>query len=140
MTTRRQFITLLGGAATAWPLAARGQQYSMSRQTARLAVLIAADGQVRLRAVQEQLAQLGWVVGHNLQLEYRLTEGDQTKINAYATELVRAEPDVILAGSTAAVAALLRETLVIPRSVWDHWRPPGLGPLRVGRDNSRHER
>ena len=110
---RREFIIVLGG-AVGWPLAVHGQQHSLSRQTARVGVLIAADGQVRLQAVQEQLAQLGWSVGRNLHLEYRLTDGDREKIDTYATELVRLGPDVILAGSTAAVAALLRETRTIP--------------------------
>ena len=58
--------------------------------------------------------QLGWVEGRNIELEYRLAEGDQTKIPAFAAELVRSGPDAILAGSTAAVAALLNETRTIP--------------------------
>ena len=114
MTSRRKFISLVGGAAAGWPLAARAQYFGTSRRSARLGVLIAADGQIRLRAVQQQLAQLGWTMGRNLQLDYRLTEGDQTKISRYATELVREGPDAILAGSTAAVTALLRETRTIP--------------------------
>jgi putative ABC transport system substrate-binding protein len=113
MIARRTAISLVGGAA-AWPLSARARQRQVDRRTARVAVLIAADGRARLRAVQDQLAQLGWIVGHNLELDYRLTEGDQAQIGAYAVELVRHRPDAILAGSTAAVAALLRETRTIP--------------------------
>lgn len=113
LVKRRDFITLLA-AVSAWPFTARAQQVVLSRRNARLAILIAADGQIRLRAIQKQLVQLGWIVGENLQLEYRLTEGDSAKISTYATELVQWGPDAILAGSTAAVAALLHETRSIP--------------------------
>ena len=111
---RRDFIAGIAGSTAAWPLALRAQQAVLSRRNARLAVLIAADGQIRLQAIQEQLAQHGWIAGRNLQLEYRLTEGDEAKIRTYASELVRWRPDVVLAGSTAAVSALLRETQTIP--------------------------
>ena len=114
MIRRRAFISLIGGAALAWSPTSRAQHSIKSQRNAHLGILIAADGQIRLRAVQEQLAQLGWIVGRNLQLDYRLTEGDPSKISTYATELVRERPDAILAGSTAAVAALLRETRTIP--------------------------
>jgi putative tryptophan/tyrosine transport system substrate-binding protein len=111
---RRQLISALGGAAAAWPLAAHAQQLDPTQRIRQVAVLIAADGQVRLQAVRDQLAKLGWTDGRNIEIHHRLTEANQKEISAYATELVSLRPDVILAGGTAAVAALLQQTRVIP--------------------------
>jgi ABC-type uncharacterized transport system substrate-binding protein len=111
---RRNFITLLSGAAVAWPLVAHAQQLDPTQRVRQVAVLIAADGLVRLQAIRDQLAKLGWTEGQNIEIHRRSTEAIPNEISAYATELVSLHPDVILAGGTAAVAALLQQTRVIP--------------------------
>jgi putative tryptophan/tyrosine transport system substrate-binding protein len=111
---RRQFLTLLGGAAAAWPLAARAQQPDRMR---RIGVLIGsedhADARKLLAQFQQALEQLGWVYGRNVQLDVRWGS-DQERRVSYAKELVRLNPDVIFAGPSNAVLALQRETRSIP--------------------------
>jgi putative tryptophan/tyrosine transport system substrate-binding protein len=116
---RREFITLLGGAAAApsllWPLASRAQQAGMRR----IGVIINVaetdpEGQARLAALREGLEKLGWTEGHNIQIEYRRTAGDPERAKAYAAELVALNPDVIFAAPTAVVAAMQRETRTVP--------------------------
>jgi putative ABC transport system substrate-binding protein len=103
---RRDFITLLGGAAAAWPLAARAQQPERMR---RIGVLLSgvADNpgvQVRLAAFEQGLQQLGWIEGRNLRIEYRLGAlGDAERTRKYAAELVALAPDVIFASGTSQV-------------------------------------
>jgi len=109
---RREFITLLGGAGT-WPLVARAQQ---SERMRRIGVLLPFDkdhpeGQARNAAFLQELQKLGWTEGRNLQVEYRWDTGDLRKA---ATELVTWSPDVILASSTPAVAALQQATRTVP--------------------------
>lgn len=108
---RRAFIQTLVSSVAAWPGSALAQR---SPKTRRVGILIAAQGEVRLKAVREQLAQMGWREGSNLELLPRLTEARPEQISAYARELVSLSPDVILAGSSAAVSALIRETASIP--------------------------
>src|SRR5262249_37736296 len=101
---RRAFITLLAGAAAAWPLAARAQQPERIR---RIGVLIPfaesdTEAQMRLRAFEETFRGLGWVDGHNVRIERRWASGDSGRIRAFAKELTGLEPDVILAHSTPA--------------------------------------
>ena len=103
---RREFIALFGAAA-AWPLAARAQQ---SKQVRRIGVLMsfaANDPEARLRvaAFEQGLRDLKWVEGQNLRIEYRWAD-NAIVLRAHATELVRMAPDVILANSTPAMAAL----------------------------------
>jgi putative tryptophan/tyrosine transport system substrate-binding protein len=110
---RRQFITLLGGATVAWPLAARAQQ---SGQMRRIGVLMPfardnPEGQARITAFIQGLQKLGWTEGRNLQIEYRWDTGDLQKA---ATELVALSPDVIYASNTPAVAALQQATPSVP--------------------------
>jgi|SRR5262245_11206498 len=97
MIRRREFITLLSGAAAAWPLAARAQQVE---QTRRIGVLMstAADdpeGRARIAAFLGGLQQSGWTDGHNAQIEVRWPRGD-TEARQYAAELVALAPDVIV--------------------------------------------
>jgi putative ABC transport system substrate-binding protein len=115
MIGRRQFITLLGGAA-AWPLAARAQQRERMR---RIGVLLSAaanapEAQPRIIAFVQGLAQLGWNVGHNVQIDLRWGGGNADDIRKYAVELAALAPDVILASSTAAVAELMQATRTVP--------------------------
>ena len=104
---RREFISLLGAAA-AWPLAARAQQPERMR---RIAVLMNgaakdAEGQARLAALLRGLQDLGWTDGRNVRIDIRWGAGDSDRRRRYAAELVALAPDIILAESSPAVAAL----------------------------------
>jgi len=114
MSSRRDFITLLGGAA-AWPLAARAQG-----QRVRLICIlegISADtpgAKTRYAAFLEGLQQLGWTPGRNVQIEVRYAEGDEAAIRKYATELVALAPDVLVVGGGAPAEVVLKVTHTIP--------------------------
>ena len=115
---RREFITLLGGAAAAWPLKARAQQGERMR---RIGVLTAGtglwddpDGEARSAAFLQGLQQLGWTDGRNMHIDYRLGAGDADNMRKYAAELVALAPDVILASGTATMAPLLQATRTVP--------------------------
>jgi putative ABC transport system substrate-binding protein len=113
---RREFITLLGGAAAAWPLTARAQQ--PAERMRRIGVLMSIendpDGKVQLSGFMQGLAEIGWTDGRNLRMETRWGGGDVNRIQTFAKELVALQPDVILAHGTPATAALQRETRTIP--------------------------
>jgi putative ABC transport system substrate-binding protein len=113
---RREFITLLCGAAAAWPLAARAQQGERVRRIGVLMTLAADDpeGQARLRAFVQGLQELGWTDGRNVRLDYRWPAGDAERIRRQAAELVALAPDVILAGGGAVVPSLLQATRTVP--------------------------
>jgi putative tryptophan/tyrosine transport system substrate-binding protein len=125
---RRAFITLLGGAA-AWPLAARGQQPDRMRRVGVLTSSSADDlaTQARLAAFQQGLQQLGWTDGHNVRTDYRWAAGDADNLHRYAGELVKLEPDVVLANGSAAVALLLQATRAVPIVFTDVPDPIGAG-------------
>ena len=99
MMKRREFITLLGGAAAAWPLMARAQQSERVRRIGMLssAVIDSANVQANVAAFLQTLQQLGWTVGQNVQIDYRSGQGNAENIRKYATELVALSPDVIVA-------------------------------------------
>jgi putative tryptophan/tyrosine transport system substrate-binding protein len=115
---RRKFITLLGGAAAAWPLAARAQQ--QGERVRRVGVLVsglAADDpewQVRGTAFAQRLQERGWSVGRNLRIDTRWSLADPDRLNRHAAELVALPPDVLVAGGGQAVAALQRATRTLP--------------------------
>jgi putative ABC transport system substrate-binding protein len=113
---RREFITLLGGAAAAWPLAARAQQRERMRSVGVLTPFAAhnTEGQNRVTAFAQALQQLGWSVGQNARLHYRWGDGTSATMQKYAAELVALAPDVILADSSAALSPLLQATQTIP--------------------------
>jgi putative tryptophan/tyrosine transport system substrate-binding protein len=113
---RRDFITLLGSAAAAWPLAARAQQPERMRRIGVLMNTAAddAEGQARLIAFVQGLQQLGWTNNENMRIEIRWGAGDVDLFRRYAGELVALGPDVILAVSGATVPALLATTRNIP--------------------------
>jgi len=124
---RREFITLLGGAA-AWPLAGYGQQTERMR---RIGVLsgVAADDQtnkVRYAAFQQRLRQLGWTDGLNVQIDYRFAAGNPENYRKYAAELVALAPDVILApgGSLGYVVQATRTVPIVFANAAD---PVGAG-------------
>jgi putative tryptophan/tyrosine transport system substrate-binding protein len=114
---RREFMSLLGGAAAAaWPLAARAQQSDRIRRVGALMTLAADDpeGQARLRAFVQELQQLGWIDGRNVQIDRRWGEGDADRYRRYAAELVALAPEVILAGGGSSVGPLLQTTRSVP--------------------------
>ena len=113
---RRDFITLLGGAAAGWPLAARAQQTGGMR---RIGILMAGAEDdpamvARLAAFRQRLELLGWKVGNNLQIDYRWPGANVDRLQAAAAELIQLAPDVILAQSTPALVAAQRTTRIIP--------------------------
>jgi len=112
---RRQFISLIGGAA-AWPLAARAQQSERMRRIGVLTNLAENDpeGQSRNEAFRQGLHQLGWTDGGNVRIDYRGTLGDAERTRRYAAELVALAPDVILATGSAAAGPLLQATRTVP--------------------------
>jgi len=110
---RREFISLLGGAAVAWPLAARAQQREPMRRIGVLSTGDDAEGHARLEVFAQALNQLGWSDGRNLRIDVRYATASD--INRHAAELVSLAPDVLLAASgTATVAPLLQGTRSVP--------------------------
>jgi len=108
---RRDFITLLGGAA-AWPLAARAQQAERIRRIGLLLTGAADDPEslARVGAFLQGLQQLGWTDGRNVRLEYRWGSADAERIRKSAAELVALAPDVILVSGNSGMAPLHRAT------------------------------
>jgi putative ABC transport system substrate-binding protein len=131
---RREF--LLGGAAAVWPLAAHGQPGDDIKRIGFLIGLPAddADGQARLAAFRRGLAASGWIVGRNLEMDYRAAGRDPDLYRKYAQELVALAPDVLLAGGAAALAALQQTTSRLPIVFANATDPAGGGYLgRVAR-------
>jgi putative ABC transport system substrate-binding protein len=113
---RRAFITLLGGAAAAWPLVARAQQPDGVR---RIGVLIGTlktdpESEARVAAFEQGLHALGWTIGRNIHIDYRFGSADPALTLKYAAELVGMAPDVILANSPLVLRALHQQTSTIP--------------------------
>ena len=113
---RREFITLFGGAAASWPLAARAQQGDRVR---RIGVLMGLDEndtlqERRLSAFIQALAGLGWTDGRNVRMELRWYGDDANRSRALAQELVGLQPDIIVTASTPTTVALQRATRTIP--------------------------
>ena len=113
---RREFITLLGAAAAAWPLAARAQQGDRMRRVGVLSGFPADDPEMvaRMATFRQAMQEQGWSEGRNLQIDYRSAGADAARIKFYAAELVGAPPDVILAITSPSVAALRQATNTIP--------------------------
>jgi putative tryptophan/tyrosine transport system substrate-binding protein len=111
---RREFISLVGGTAT-WPLVARAQQPVRMRRIGVLVTLAENDvqAQVRVRAFEEHLAQLGWTNGRNIRIDYRWAD-DLDRVQGFAKELVHLAPDAIVCQGTPSVRALREETATIP--------------------------
>jgi putative ABC transport system substrate-binding protein len=112
---RREFISLLGGAA-AWPLTARGQQ---SERMRRIGILVPATAddpefQARVGAFLQALALLGWTIGRNVRIDTRWATNDAAEIRRHAAELAALAPDVIVAHGASTVAALLQVTRTVP--------------------------
>ena len=129
-TRRREFITLLGGAAVAWPFAARTQQPGGMR---RIGVLVGSlpagdpEWQARGNAFVQGLQERGWSDGRNLRIEYRWALGDPDRLRKYVAELVALAPDVILAAGASAVAALQQSSRSVPIVFANVLDPVGAG-------------
>jgi putative tryptophan/tyrosine transport system substrate-binding protein len=112
---RREFITLVGGAAAAWPLAARAQQ----ERIRRIGVLQALDAddpiaKSSIAAFTHGLQESGWTEGRNLRIDQRWAAGNIARLMADAAELVRLGPDIIFAGGSPALTAAQQATRIIP--------------------------
>ena len=112
---RREFITLLGSAAT-WPLAARAQQADSARHIGFLSIVHESDPEAQrwIKEFTQHLQELGWAAGRNIRIDVRFGAADAMRISTAATELVELHPDVIIAGGLAAAVALRQHTLSIP--------------------------
>jgi ABC-type uncharacterized transport system substrate-binding protein len=112
---RREFITLLGGAVTAWPLAAQAEQGEQLRRIGMLVPLNADDkvAQDRIAVFVQGLKELGWIKGRNVQFDIRLGAGVATTLKQ-ATEMVALAPEVILANGSAAMGPLPQVTSIVP--------------------------
>src|SRR4029078_10859162 len=113
---RRQFITLLGGAAATWPLAARAQQPERMRRIGVLMAVAENDADVRagVAIFEQSLQDLGWKTGHNVRIDYRWGDAVAERIQARAKELVDLQPDVLIGHSTPSAKGLLKQTHSIP--------------------------
>ena len=124
---RREFITLLGGAAASWPLAARGQEGMR-----RVGVLMNTgadepESQARLAAFMQGLQEFGWAVGRNVRIDYRWTPGDAVHLRKSAEELVALRPEAILAGVGPTTPALQRASRTVPIVMAQGIDPVGAG-------------
>ena len=126
---RREFITLLGGAAVAWPMAAGAEQPDRMRRIGVLFNLAAedAEGQARLAAFVQALQQLGWTDGHNARIDTCWAAGVADRFRGCAAELVSLAPDVILASGAVSVAPLLQATRTVPVVFANATDPVGAG-------------
>jgi putative ABC transport system substrate-binding protein len=115
-TRRREFITLIGGAAAAWPLAARAQQRKPMRRVGALMPYAANDPHMQIRnaAFLQGMQRLGWTVGDNVQIDYRWSGGNEEDTRKYAAELVALAPEVIFTSGSAGVEPLRRVTRTVP--------------------------
>jgi putative tryptophan/tyrosine transport system substrate-binding protein len=113
---RREFITLLGGAASAWPLVVRAQHSDGMR---RVGLLVGysegdAEGQASIAVFRQRLQELGWTEGRNIRIDTRWAGADPDKARAFAKELVGMRPDVIVPSSNLVTEIVQRETSTIP--------------------------
>jgi putative tryptophan/tyrosine transport system substrate-binding protein len=113
---RRDFITLLGRAVAAWPLAARAQQGERVRRIGVLSSLAESDleAQSMVEALDQTLQQSGWMDGRNIRIDHRWAAGNLGQIEAFAKALVAMDPDVFVAHGTPAVGALRKQTRTLP--------------------------
>src|SRR5262245_57498008 len=114
MSSRREFITLLSGAAVAWPLAVRAQQSGSLRTIGFLGPNTHSVASERLAAFVQRLRELGWIEGRTVAIEYRWAEGRKERAAEIAAEFAQLKVDVIVTQSTPAVLAAKQATSVIP--------------------------
>ena len=111
---RREFITLLGGAAAAWPLAARAQQSAKLPIIGYLGANTPSAESQRIAAFLQRLRELGWIEGRTIAMEVRWAEGRNERFGEIAAEFVRLKVDVIVVAGIAAVVAAKQATSMIP--------------------------
>jgi putative tryptophan/tyrosine transport system substrate-binding protein len=111
---RREFITLLGGAAAAWPLAARAQQAGKLPTIGFLGAATPSAANQWVAAFVQRLRELGWIEGRTVSIEYRWAEGRSERFAEIAAEFVRLKVDVIVTWGTASIVAAKQATSVIP--------------------------
>jgi len=126
---RRQFISLLGGASAAWPLAARAQQTERMRRIGILMPYPKSDPELamRLQAFRQELAKLGWTDGVNVQLDERWTADDMERVRSEAASLVKSNPDAIVATGGRVIPVLIQLTRSIPIVIPGASDPVGVG-------------
>ena len=129
MIKRREFITLLGGAAAGWPLAARAQQRDGARRIGVLMLVGDTDPQAHaeLAAFTTELQRLGWTEGQTVRIDYRWADGDVSRLQALAAQLVDLRPDLVVAQGSAALAASRQTTQTLPIVFADVTDPVGQG-------------
>jgi putative ABC transport system substrate-binding protein len=110
---RREFITLLGGAAAAWPLAAHAQDQRV-RRIGILTALDEAENKIRIDPLLQELPRLGWSDGRNIRIDMRAAGGNAEALRKYATELLASEPDVLVAFGSPPTAHLVQATRTAP--------------------------
>jgi len=113
---RRDFITLLGGAAATWPVMSRAQQGERMRRVGLLIQFPESDpqGQARIAAFRQELQKRGWRIGSNLQIDYRWAVANDERARSAAAELLELTPDVISANSTVPLRAVQQATRTVP--------------------------
>jgi putative ABC transport system substrate-binding protein len=113
---RRDFITLLGGAAAAWPLMARAQQPERMRRIGVVMAYAGSDpnGQVQVAAFRQALQKLGWIEGRNIQIDFRYASDDSARVRALAVELLDLKPDLMVSNSNFITAILQSEVHSVP--------------------------
>src|SRR5437764_39278 len=126
---RREFITLIGGAAAAWPLAAHGQQ---AGKVIRIGLLLPGTSAIvaknpRVTALLQELRALGWIEGQNVVFERRLAEGQLGRLDELAADLVRSNVDVIITAAAPSAMAAKEATSTIPIVILDPGDPVGTG-------------
>jgi putative tryptophan/tyrosine transport system substrate-binding protein len=126
---RREFITLLGGAVAAWPLAARAEQAERMRRIGVFSARSADDPewQARLAAFHQGLQELGWIVGRNIRIEHRVGPGDGEFLRRRAAELVALAPDAIVVNGNSPLTPLLQATRQVPIVFVNASDPVGAG-------------
>jgi ABC-type uncharacterized transport system substrate-binding protein len=113
---RRDFITLLGGAAVAWPLMARAQQPERMRRIGVVMAYAGSDpnGQVQVAAFRQALQKLGWIEGRNIRIDFRYASDDSARVRALAVELLDLKPDLMVSNSNFITAILQSEVHSVP--------------------------
>jgi ABC-type uncharacterized transport system substrate-binding protein len=124
---RREFLGVLGGAAAAWPLAARAQQAGKLPTIGFLGALSPSESSSWVAAFLQRLRELGWIEGRNIAIEYRWAEGRSDRLAEFAAEFVRLKVDIIATWATAPALAAKQATSVIPIVFATSGDPVGTG-------------
>jgi putative tryptophan/tyrosine transport system substrate-binding protein len=126
---RRDFFALIGGATLSWPAVAHAQQSGRVRRIGMLSGLAENNPESRMRIAtfRQALESFGWKEGLNIRIDYRWAAGDPNRMQAYAKEIIAASPDIVVAESTPATAALQKESRTIPIVFTQAGNPIGSG-------------